>query len=121
GLLAGLPEKLHNCFFMSDKEFNYCVEKFKKHGFHYSLNWYRNEPRNWKCLRSFERYMIYQPSSMITAEYDPILLSELTKGMEQYIPNLTRANLLCGHWTQSECPAELNCIFSKWLPKVSAN
>ncbi|EDV21402.1 uncharacterized protein TRIADDRAFT_59995 [Trichoplax adhaerens] len=33
GLLAGLPEKLPKCPFMSDKEFNYYVGKFKKHGF----------------------------------------------------------------------------------------
>ncbi|EDV21401.1 uncharacterized protein TRIADDRAFT_30313, partial [Trichoplax adhaerens] len=121
GLLAGLPDELPKCSFMSDKEFNYCVKNYKKNGFHYPLNWYRNEAINWNNIKSIERYKIYQPALMVTAEYDPILLPELTNGMEEYVPNLTRANLLCGHWTQSECPAELNRVLSKWLPKVSAN
>jgi pimeloyl-ACP methyl ester carboxylesterase len=56
------------------------------------------------------------PALMITAELDFVLWPEQTLGMERWVPNLKRANILgSGHWTQQEKPAEVNAALLEFL------
>ncbi|KAK7820702.1 hypothetical protein U0070_026246 [Myodes glareolus] len=59
---------------------------------------------------------ILVPALMVTAGKDIVLRPEMSKNMENWIPNLKRGHIEdCGHWTQIEKPAELNEILIKWL------
>lgn len=56
------------------------------------------------------------PALMVTAEKDKVLVPEMSKHMEDWIPYLKRGHIKdCGHWTQMEKPTELNQILTEWL------
>jgi pimeloyl-ACP methyl ester carboxylesterase len=95
--------------------FEVFVRAFEKTGFRGGLNWYRNVDRNWEeSANLVER--VDQPSLMITAELDPVLWPEQTKGMERWVPNLKHVNIKgSGHWAQQENPAEVNAAILEFL------
>ncbi|XP_070554469.1 bifunctional epoxide hydrolase 2-like [Ptychodera flava] len=118
GLLVGYPEKPPCPVNMTQADIDYCVQQFKKNGFRGPLNWYRNNDANWKWNRKVHARKITVPSLMVTATHDPVLTPETSKPMDDWVPNLTRANLDTGHWTQREKPREVNQILIDWLDKV---
>ena len=65
--------------------------------------------------RSGPNERIHQPALMITADLDLVLWPEQTLGMERWVPNLKRANILVRHWTQQEKPAEVNAALLGYL------
>ena len=114
GLLDKLVDAPHGKF-LTDEDFDVFVHAFEKSGFRGGLNWYRNVDRNWEeSANLVER--VDQPSLMITAELDPVLWPEQTKGMERWVPNLKRVNIKgSGHWAQQEKPAEVNAAILEFL------
>ncbi|XP_074066095.1 bifunctional epoxide hydrolase 2 isoform X1 [Macrotis lagotis] len=101
---------------VTEKEIAFYVQQFKKSGFRGPLNWYRNLDANWQwdCTAVGRKILI--PALMVTADKDMVLLPQLSKHMEKWIPNLKRGNIEnCGHWTQMERPRELNQILIEWL------
>ncbi|XP_077983681.1 bifunctional epoxide hydrolase 2-like [Glandiceps talaboti] len=118
GMLVGFPDKPPVPSTMKQEDIDYYVQQFKKTGFRGPLNWYRNIETNWKEGCKIPHRKVRVPSLMVTASYDYVLTPESSRFMEPWVPDLTRANLECGHWTQVEKPRELNEILVSWLDKV---
>ncbi|XP_039998546.1 bifunctional epoxide hydrolase 2 [Xiphias gladius] len=107
-------ERTFKIFFHSSSEACSCVVFHRR-----PLNWYRNGEVNWKWMCSRPRGKLLMPALMVTAGKDPVLLPAFSKGMEDLIPNLSRGHIEdCGHWTQTERPAETNNILIAWLKET---
>ncbi|KAM9154342.1 bifunctional epoxide hydrolase 2-like [Pangshura tecta] len=119
GLLAGMPEDPPPSQILAGADLQYFIQQFKKSGFRRPLNWYRNMRANWQWGLSAKDRKILVPALMVTAGKDVILHPNLSKGMEEWIPQLARGHIEeCGHWTQMESPAALNKILIQWLEDV---
>ncbi|MBX3492177.1 MAG: alpha/beta hydrolase [Parvibaculum sp.] len=102
---------------LTKEELDYYTRAFEKSGFEGGINWYRNFTRNWQ-LTEGQTEKIDVPCLMISAADDIVLRPELTAGMENHIPDLEKHVIAdCGHWTQSEKPAELNALMTDWLKR----
>uniref|UniRef100_A0A8C3JHF9 Epoxide hydrolase 2 n=1 Tax=Calidris pygmaea TaxID=425635 RepID=A0A8C3JHF9_9CHAR len=116
GLLVGFPENPPASQILHGPELQYYIQRFQKSGFGGPLNWYRNMRPNWRWALSAKDRKIMVPALMVTAGKDVVLHPSMSKGMEEWIPQLRREHLEeCGHWTQMERPAELNRILVGWL------
>ncbi|XP_014698790.1 bifunctional epoxide hydrolase 2 isoform X1 [Equus asinus] len=116
GLFVAAPEEPSLSSMVSEEDIQFYVQQFRKSGFRGPLNWYRNVERNWQwgCKGSGRKILI--PALMVTAEKDVVLVPEMSKHMEDWIPHLKRGHIKdCGHWTQMEKPTELNQILTEWL------
>ncbi|XP_006864498.1 PREDICTED: bifunctional epoxide hydrolase 2 [Chrysochloris asiatica] len=116
GLMVKIPDEPSLSTMITEEEIQFYVQQFKKSGFRGPLNWYRNMDRNWQwgCKSVGRKILI--PALMVTAENDHVLIPEMSKHMENWIPHLKRGHIKdCGHWTQMEKPAELNQILVEWL------
>uniref|UniRef100_A0A8C3SGW5 Epoxide hydrolase 2 n=1 Tax=Chelydra serpentina TaxID=8475 RepID=A0A8C3SGW5_CHESE len=103
GLLAGLPEDPPPSQILAGADLQFFIQQYKKFGFRRPLNWYRNMRANWLWSLSAKGRKILVPALMVTAGKDFILHPNLSKGMEEWIPQLTRGHIEeCGHWTQME-------------------
>lgn len=110
------PENPSLSKLMTEEDIQFYVQQFKKSGFRGPLNWYRNIDKNWKWSCKSVGRKILIPALMVVAEKDRVLLPEMTKHMEDWIPNLKRGYIKdCGHWTQIEKPNEVNQILTEWL------
>ncbi|MCW5727549.1 alpha/beta hydrolase [Parvibaculum sp.] len=102
---------------LNKEELDYYTRAFEKSGFEGGINWYRNFTRNWQ-LTEGQTEKIDVPCLMISAADDIVLRPEMTAGMENHIPDLEKHVIAdCGHWTQSEKPAELNALMTDWLKR----
>lgn len=116
GILVGTEENPSLSKIVTEEDIQFYVQQFKKSGFRGPLNWYRNIDRNWKwgCKAVGRKILI--PALMVVSENDRVLTPEMSKNMEDWIPNLKRGCIKdCGHWTQMEKPNELNEILTEWL------
>nr|XP_033794337.1 bifunctional epoxide hydrolase 2 [Geotrypetes seraphini] len=119
GLFVGLPDVVPRSTLLGETEFQYYIQQFKKSGFRGPLNWYRNMEKNWQWSCSAADRKILVPALMVTAGKDFVLLPQMSKGMEDWIPNLKRGHIEeCGHWTPMERPGALNEILINWLKEV---
>ncbi|XP_070271671.1 bifunctional epoxide hydrolase 2 isoform X2 [Myotis yumanensis] len=103
GLFVKAPKEPSLSRIVTEEDICFYVQQFKKSGFRGSLNWYRNIDRNWKwgCKGTGRKILI--PALMVTAEKDLVLVPEMSKHMEDWIPHLKRGHIKdCGHWTQME-------------------
>ncbi|XP_004848441.1 bifunctional epoxide hydrolase 2 isoform X1 [Heterocephalus glaber] len=116
GLFVQSPEDPGLSKMVTEEEIQFYVQQFKKSGFRGPLNWYRNMERNWTwACRSVGRKILIA-ALMVTAEKDFVLIPEMSKHMENWIPHLKRGHIKnCGHWTQMEKPTEVNQILIDWL------
>jgi len=102
--------------FITDEVIKVYADAFRKGGFTGPLNYYRNIDRNWETTAHLAGKQATMPALMISAENDPILIPQMTEGMERYVPNLTRRLIKdCGHWTQMERPEETNRLIIDFL------
>ncbi|NXW24293.1 HYES hydrolase, partial [Circaetus pectoralis] len=116
GLLVGFPENPPASKILAGPELQYYIQRFEKSGFSGPLNWYRNMRPNWRWALSAKDRKITMPALMVTAGKDVVLHPSMSKGMEEWIPQLRREHIEeCGHWTQMERPAVLNRILVEWL------
>ncbi|NXT88536.1 HYES hydrolase, partial [Anhinga rufa] len=116
GLLVGFPEDPPASQILNGPELQYYIQRFEKSGFSGPLNWYRNMRPNWRWALSAKDRKITMPALMVTAGKDVVLHPSMSKGMEEWIPQLRRQHIEeCGHWTQMERPAALNRILVEWL------
>ncbi|XP_008589597.1 PREDICTED: bifunctional epoxide hydrolase 2 [Galeopterus variegatus] len=122
GFLVNMPEEPSLSKMVTEEEIQFYVQQFKKSGFRGPLNWYRNMEKNWQwgCKALGRKILI--PALMVTVEKDRVLVPELSKHMEDWIPSLKRGHIKdCGHWTQMEKPAEVNQILTEWLETEAGN
>ena len=119
GILDRLPDRAQGSF-LPDSDFDVFVKAFEQTGFRGGLNWYRCIDRSWEESAGIEQ-IVKQPALMITAELDPVLRPELSKGMEAFVPNLRKTVLVkgSGHWTQQEKPAEVNAALLEFLADLT--
>ncbi|XP_024106329.2 bifunctional epoxide hydrolase 2 isoform X2 [Pongo abelii] len=122
GLFVSSPEEPSLSRMVTEEEIQFYVQQFKKSGFRGPLNWYRNMERNWKwACKSLGRKILI-PALMVTAEKDFVLVPQMSKHMEDWIPHLKRGHIEdCGHWTQMDKPTEVNQILIKWLDSDARN
>ncbi|NXL39058.1 HYES hydrolase, partial [Glaucidium brasilianum] len=121
GLLVGFPENPPASLILHGPELQYYIQRFQKSGFSGPLNWYRNMRPNWHWALSAKDRKITMPALMVTAGKDVVLHPSMSRGMEEWIPQLRREHLEeCGHWTQMERPAALNRILVEWLEGLPA-
>ncbi|NXG44352.1 HYES hydrolase, partial [Psilopogon haemacephalus] len=103
GLLVGFPETPPASQILHGPELQYYIQSFEKSGFRGPLNWYRNMRPNWHWALSAKDRKIMMPALMVTAGKDVVLHPGMSKGMEEWIPQLQREHIEeCGHWTQME-------------------
>jgi len=80
------------------------------------VNWYRTRRVNFeedKGLIGKEK--VTQPVLFIQATYDSVLKPEMSKSMEDFVPNLTRAEVEASHFALTQKPTEVNESIQKWL------
>jgi soluble epoxide hydrolase / lipid-phosphate phosphatase len=119
GLLVGMPDDPPRSNMLSEDDLMYFVHAYEKTGFRGGLNWYRNHGRNWEWGKAVAGKKVEQPALMVTAGKDAVLTPEMSHGMEEWVPNLSRGHIeQCGHWTQQEAPDELNRILINWLDEL---
>jgi pimeloyl-ACP methyl ester carboxylesterase len=58
--------------------------------------------------------IIQQPALMIYGDRDMVAKSQT---LSNFVPNVTVANLDCGHWIQQEKPEETNQLMIDWLAR----
>ncbi|NXK13563.1 HYES hydrolase, partial [Herpetotheres cachinnans] len=122
GLLVGFPENPPASQILYGPELQYYIQRFKKSGFSGPLNWYRNMQPNWHWALSAKDRKITMPALMVTAGKDVVLRPSMSRGMEEWIPQLHQEHIEeCGHWTQMERPAVVNRILVEWLEGLPPN
>lgn len=81
---------------------------------------YRNLEANWRWEESVASKRLMMPALMVTAGGDLVLTPRMSEGMEEMVPNLTRAHAEeCSHWTQFEKPEWLAQVLVGWVAKVA--
>ncbi|RMZ67002.1 epoxide hydrolase [Pyrenophora seminiperda CCB06] len=101
---------------LNGKVLDFYVKQYARHGIHPTLNWYRTRRINYeedKALIGKEKVM--QPVLFIQATHDFVLKPEMSKGMEAFVPNLTRGEVEASHFALTQKPVEVNDIIQKWL------
>lgn len=78
---------------------------------------YRAIDMHWEERRAFDP-QIALPALMVTADRDPFLPAEASEGMEERVPNLTRASLDAGHWVTWEAPDAVSAAITGWLRQL---
>lgn len=60
---------------------------------------------------------IKTPSLFIAATKDQTLRPDMANNMEKHFANLTREDVVAGHWALWEAPAAVNKILEEWFAK----
>ncbi|KAF2678198.1 alpha/beta-hydrolase [Lentithecium fluviatile CBS 122367] len=95
---------------------DYYVKEYNRHSIHSTLNWYRTRKANWEDdLALLDKKTITVPTLFVQATFDSVLKPEMSKNMEQFLPNLSRAEVAATHWALMQKPEEVNAIISNWL------
>jgi pimeloyl-ACP methyl ester carboxylesterase len=101
----------------TQEEHDFFLKSFTRTGFTGGINWYRNFTRNWHLMENVTQ-KVNCPSLMVMADNDIVLRPALADGMNAFVPDLEKHLIRnCGHWTQTEQPAELNRIMTDWLKR----
>jgi pimeloyl-ACP methyl ester carboxylesterase len=124
GFLSGLVDPVSLPSWLTGEDIDFYVNEFTRTGFHGGLNWYRNIDRSWELLAPFAGSCVSIPGLYIAGDRDLVVAFP---GMEQIIANLAhfvpqlRGSLIlpgCGHWTQQECPLEVNDAMIGFLQQL---
>jgi soluble epoxide hydrolase/lipid-phosphate phosphatase len=116
GVLAENLGKLGEGKLLDGKVLDYYVKQYLNHGIHPTLNWYRTRRINWEEEQELlDKKIITQPVLFIQATQDSVLTPELSKGMENFIPKLTRGEVATSHWAMIQDPNGVNEIIRQWL------
>ncbi|NP_001121538.1 soluble epoxide hydrolase-like protein 1 [Strongylocentrotus purpuratus] len=118
GIMAGIPDDI-NSTLLTEDDVQYYVKQFKTCGLRSMLNWYRTMEVNWKFNHRAIGRKLYMPALMVTCAWDEVLPPSVSKFMDPFVVNLTRAHIEdSGHWASLEQPKKLNKILVDWLNKV---
>lgn len=99
------------------QEIDYYVREYSRTGFHGPASWYRTRRVNFEEDQSIKDNKITIPTLYVLATKDTVLTGEMSRGMEQYIPKLTRAEVEATHWVLWQKPSETNAVLKRWLEK----
>jgi soluble epoxide hydrolase/lipid-phosphate phosphatase len=80
------------------------------------VNWYRTRRTNWEEDQALlDKKTINQPVLFIQATHDSVLKPEMSKSMEQFIPNMTRGEVAATHWALTQKAEDVNEIIRQWV------
>lgn len=107
---------------LTEEELAYYVEEFARHGMHGPTNWYRTgrlnvEDEGELLARGPEALRLRMPVLFIAASKDSALPPVMSVAMDQWVDNLTRAEVDAAHWVMWEKPEEFNGHLTAWLEK----
>ncbi|KAH9105932.1 hypothetical protein LEN26_007331 [Aphanomyces euteiches] len=105
---------------MTQADFDYYLAKYRGTTFRGPLNWYRTRDIDWTDLAG-KSVVIPHEALFIAADQDVALPPAMSKGMEKFVPNLTR-KLVKGadHWVLFEKPDLVNATLLEWLAPIAA-
>jgi soluble epoxide hydrolase/lipid-phosphate phosphatase len=119
GILVGFPLDPKPSVMLTADDVEYIVQQHRQTGMRGALNWYRVHDENFAWGKAVIGKKIEQPALVVTAGRDPVMTPDLTQGMEELAPNLTRHHIEeCSHWTQMEQPDLLSNILIDWLDRL---
>lgn len=101
---------------LTQEDFDYYVDQFKKAGFRGGVNYYRNFHRNWELTEQFANTKVNVPTLFVAGSRDLVLAQATQEDLETKMPNgvadLRGVKLIpnIGHWLQQEAPEEFNEI-----------
>lgn len=106
--------------FHSKEEMDFYVEQFSKTGLHGPTSWYRTSKLNFEDERELSKefengYKFKIPFLFVTASKDAALPPAMSKGMDKWFEDLTRAEVDAHHWALWEKPKEVNDVIEKWV------
>lgn len=102
---------------LSDAERDYFADAFAASGFTGPINWYRNWKHNWESLEGFDQ-TVRIPTLFIGARDDVLISPSYIEAMKPHVSDLEIHMLEpCGHWSQQECPDEVNALMLDWLAR----
>ena len=106
---------------LTESDIDFYAGEFAGTGFRGGLNWYRNIDRNWELLAPFAGARVTVPALFIAGDQDLVIrfpgMNQLIANLTMFVPQLRGTMMLpgCGHWTQQECPAEVNDAIIRFL------
>jgi len=106
---------------LNEEELEYYVQRFTATGMNGPCNWYRTRLVNWeseKAMPAEARKGVKQPTLFLQALADGVLRPEMSRGMEDKIPNLTRGEVNASHWALWHTPQETNDLIKRWFEQV---
>lgn len=62
--------------------------------------------------------MLNLPVLFIAGLKDNVLKPEMSKGMENFISQLSRGEVPSGHWALTQTPEQVNGLIKEWLQDV---
>lgn len=110
--------------FLTEREFEFYVSEYARHGLHGPLNWYRTREVNFVNDQELldadgkEKNPIQQPVLFVQATRDEALPPFMSEKMEEKIQLLTRREIDTSHWALWQKPEEINGIIRDWLNGV---
>jgi pimeloyl-ACP methyl ester carboxylesterase len=98
---------------LSQEEFAYYIDEFRRTGFTGGLNWYRAYDHVWNEKQSRPDEPVTVPTMFLVGERDPVLQmmgSDALKQMEGHVPGLRDVHIVegAGHFVQMEAAGEVN-------------
>ncbi|KAL1305933.1 hypothetical protein AAFC00_004075 [Neodothiora populina] len=103
---------------LDETELEYYTSEYMRSGMHGPLNWYRTREANFKDELGLKNKNIDQPVLFIAGTKDSVLKPEMSLGMEEFIPHLSRGEVATSHWALTQAPKEVNEIVKGWLDNV---
>ncbi|GAA1897746.1 alpha/beta hydrolase [Actinomadura bangladeshensis] len=110
---------------LSQDEFAYYVDEFRRTGFTGGLNWYRAYDHVWEEKQSRPDEPVTVPTMFLVGERDPVLQmmgSGALTQMESLVPGLRHVHIIegAGHFVQMEAAGEVNEAMLAFLAGLSA-
>lgn len=103
---------------LTDAERQVFVDAFTAGGFTGPINWYRNWTHNWATTADVEQ-IVRVPTLFIGADNEVIVSPQQIEAMKPFVAELEMHTLKnCGHWSQQECPDEVNALMLDWLARL---
>lgn len=108
---------------LSQDEFAYYVDEFRRTGFTGGLNWYRAYDHVWQEKQSRPDEPVTVPTMFLVGERDPVLQmmgSGALKQMEDLVPGLRDVHIIegAGHFVQMEAAGEVNEAMLAFLARL---
>lgn len=118
GVIFEVLAKVGETRLLSRQEMDYYVDEYHRNGLHGTVNWYRNRRANFDDELNLTKTKIEVPTLFVQATRDSVLRPDMARGMQNYLTDLTIAEVEATHWALWEKPEEVNSIIKKWIKQV---
>lgn len=123
GVLFENLGKLNTPRLLPEQELRHYVEQYMRQPgrpLRGPLNWYRTRRLNYEDELPLAKAgtRVEMPALYVAASRDTALPPAMSRGIERYITDLTRAEVNASHWALTQRGPEVNAIIGKWLNQV---